>query len=85
ARMLTDNLARQLWLSAAAATVAGTGGYLLAAFGPQLWGSAHSLGAAGTIAVVAGALQVLAMAFAPRYGVATRALRRRSRRFDLPA
>ena len=79
ARMLTDNLARQLWLSVALAAAAGTGGYFLAAFGPQLWGSTASLSAAGMIAVVAGLLQVTAMVAAPRYGVLTRAVRNRRR------
>ena len=79
ARMLTDNLARQLWLSAAVAAIAGIGGYVLAAFGPQLWGSDHALSAAGMIAVVAGLLQVSAMIAAPRYGVLTRAIRNRRR------
>ena len=85
ARMLTDRLDRQLWISVAAAVTAGTGGYLLAAFGPHLWGAAHSLSAAGMIAVVAGAQQGVAMLFAPRYGVVTRALRRQAGRFDLTA
>ena len=85
ARMLTDNLARQLWLSAAVAAIAGIGGYFLAAFGPQLLGSPHSLSAAGMIAVVAGALQVAAMLFAPRYGAVSRRLGNRARRLDLTA
>lgn len=85
ARMLTDNLARQLWLSAAVAAAAGIGGYVAAAFGPLLWGSPDSLSAAGMIAVVAGALQCVAMLAAPRYGVLARMLRRRGQRLDLPA
>jgi len=85
ARMLTDNLARQLWISVGAAVLAGTGGYLAAAFGPQAWGATNSLSAAGTIAVVAGLLQVAAMLFAPRYGVVGRALRRRGTRLFDPA
>lgn len=83
ARMLTDNLARQLWVSVAVATVSGIGGYLLAAFGPQIWGDADSLSAAGMIAVVAGLLQMAAMIAAPRYGVFPRILRNRSQRLDL--
>ena len=82
ARMLTDNLARQLWLSVGVAAIAGIGGYVLAAFGPQLWGSEHALSAAGMIAVVAGLLQVAAMIAAPRYGAMTRAIRNR-RRFEV--
>ena len=82
ARMLTDNLARQLWLSVGVAAIAGIGGYALAAFGPQLWGSEHALSAAGMIAVFAGLLQVAAMIAAPRYGAMTRAIRNR-RRFEV--
>ena len=84
ARMLTDTLARQLWLSVAVAAIAGVVGYGLAAFGPQLWGDADSLSAAGMIAVVAGLLQTAAMVAAPRYGILPRALRRRTQRLDLP-
>ena len=73
ARMLTDSLARQIWLSAAIAIFSGIAGYLLAAFGPMWFGYASSLSAAGMIGVVAGLIQVLAMVFAPRYGaLATR-------------
>tara|TARA_R110000868_G_scaffold2930_6_gene19979 strand:+ start:29281 stop:30237 length:957 start_codon:yes stop_codon:yes gene_type:complete len=85
ARMLTDNLARQLWLSVVVAVIAGVGGYLLAAFGPQLWGDPDSLSAAGMIAVVAGMLQTAAMVGAPRYGILPRLLRSRTRQLDLPA
>lgn len=76
ARMLTDSLARQVWISAAVAVASGVGGYVLAAFGPLWLGGANSLNAAGMIAVVAGALQLLAMLFAPRYGVVPRRLAR---------
>jgi manganese/zinc/iron transport system permease protein len=84
ARMLTDNLARQLWLSVLVATIAGIGGYVLAAFGPQIWGDPNSLSAAGMIAVVAGTLQLVAMVAAPRYGILPRALRGRTQQLDLP-
>ena len=75
ARMLTDRLSRQLWLSVVFAAAAAVAGYALAAFGPQLWNSPHSLSAAGMIAVVAGLLQFVAMIGAPRYGVLPRILR----------
>ncbi|HET6468858.1 MAG TPA: iron chelate uptake ABC transporter family permease subunit [Geminicoccaceae bacterium] len=80
ARMLTDDLRRQLWLSALAAVLAGLLGYLLAAFGPFWLGFDSSLSAAGMIAVVAGLLQALAMLAAPRYGVLPRHWRRRRAR-----
>ena len=79
ARMLTDRLSRQVWLSAVFAAAAAVAGYALAAFGPQLWNSPHSLSAAGMIAVVAGLLQVVAMIGAPRYGVLSRIVRERGR------
>ncbi|MEE2996794.1 MAG: metal ABC transporter permease [Pseudomonadota bacterium] len=81
ARMLTDKLDRQLWLSASTAAAAGVGGYFFAAFGPQLWGNENALSAAGMIAVVAGLLQVTAMVVGPRYGALTRAIKNRNRRF----
>ncbi|MDJ0895460.1 MAG: metal ABC transporter permease [Alphaproteobacteria bacterium] len=77
ARMLTDRLARQLWISAGVAVISGIGGYAFAAFGPALWGSAQSLSAAGMIAVTAGLLQAAAVLFAPRYGVIPRWIRER--------
>ena len=82
ARMLTDSLARQLWISVVVAAASGIGGYMAAAFGPHLWGGADSLSAAGMIAVVAGLLQVAAMVFAPRYGVLARTLRHRQSRLN---
>lgn len=72
ARMLTDSLAAQIWLSLLVAAVSAIAGYLLAAFGPSLLGAAFALNAAGMIAVVAGLLQVIAMVFAPRHGVLAR-------------
>lgn len=83
ARLLTDNLARQLWISAGVAAVAGIGGYAGAAFGPGLWGGADSLNAAGMIAVAAGFLQTVAILFAPRYGVISQYRQRAAQRLDL--
>lgn len=80
ARLLTDRLSRQLWISVAVAALSGTAGYGLAAFGPFWFGGADSLNAAGMIAVVAGFLQLIAMLFAPRYGVLPRVLRNRRMR-----
>lgn len=77
ARMLTDRLGRQIWASAAIAVLAAAGGYFAAAFAPLWTGGTASLNAAGMIAVVAGALQVAAMLFAPRHGALARALARR--------
>ncbi|EEA94317.1 metal ABC transporter permease [Pseudovibrio denitrificans] len=77
ARMLTDNLKTQLFISGIASLSAGLFGYLLAAFGPGLLGYEFSVSAAGMIAVVAGLQQVLAMLFAPHYGVVMRRRRQR--------
>ncbi len=76
ARMLTDDLRSQLWISAAVAGLAGALGYLVAAFGPGLIGLPNAVGAAGMIAVVAGLFQGAAMLFAPRYGWLARKLYR---------
>ncbi|WP_068318246.1 metal ABC transporter permease [Polycladidibacter hongkongensis] len=72
ARMLTDSLKIQLWLSSLVAVFAGVAGYLAAAFLPPMLGFDGSVSAAGMIAVVAGLLQLAAMLFAPRYGVVWR-------------
>jgi manganese/zinc/iron transport system permease protein len=72
ARMLTDSLKAQIWISAAVAVLSGVAGYFLAAFGPQMLGLASSVSAAGMIALVAGLLQTAAMLLAPRYGALRR-------------
>lgn len=82
ARMLTDRLSRQLVLSVVFAILSGILGYVFAAFVPLWIGAANSLTAAGMIAAVGGVFQLLAMLFAPRYGVVARAL---SRRGEIPA
>jgi manganese/zinc/iron transport system permease protein len=69
ARLLTDRLPIQLVLSSVLGMAAGVSGYVLAAFGPFWAGSDNSLSAAGMIAVIAGVLLMLAILFAPRYGV----------------
>lgn len=68
ARMLTDDLATQVGISAAVAVASGVVGYVVAAFLPSWFGYDISLGAAGTIAVVAGLFQVAAMVFGPKRG-----------------
>lgn len=72
ARMLTDSLPRQIWLSGAVAVASGVLGYLTAAFGPAIFGFASSVSAAGTIALIAGLIQLAAMLLAPQYGVLRR-------------
>ena len=71
ARLLTDRLPVQLWLSVGIGGVTGAGGYLLGAFGPTvLMGEpADALNAAGMIATLAGVLLAAAILFAPRHGI----------------
>ena len=61
ARMLTDDLATQVWISVLIAVASGILGYAVAVLVPVLLGYDLSLGAAGTIAVVAGLFQLAAM------------------------
>ena len=77
ARVLTDNLKHQLIISGGVSLSAGIMGYLAAAFGPAILGFDVSVSAAGMIAVVAGVQQVLAMLFAPHYGVIMRRRRQK--------
>ncbi|EWY42551.1 zinc ABC transporter permease [Skermanella stibiiresistens SB22] len=74
ARLLTDRLPVQLWLSVAIGGLTGAGGYLLGAFGPSILagGPADALNAAGMIATLAGVLLTAAILFAPRHGVLAR-------------
>ncbi len=72
ARMLTDSLRAQLWISAGVAVTSGILGYWLAAFGPPLLGFPSSVSAAGMIALVTGVFQMAAMLFAPHYGALRR-------------
>jgi manganese/zinc/iron transport system permease protein len=66
ARLLTDRLWTQVWLSAGLATLSAIGGYVLAGFGPLWVGGQHSVSAAGMAAVVSGLLLALAALFGPR-------------------
>jgi manganese/zinc/iron transport system permease protein len=68
ARMISDNLKRQLWLSAAFGASSALLGYILASFLPIILGSEHALSAGGMIALSAGAIQLWAMLMAPEYG-----------------
>ena len=68
ARMLTDDLKTQVWLSLLFALASGTLGYAIAVLLPLAMGYEISLGAAGTIAVVAGLFQLAAMLFGAKRG-----------------
>ncbi|MEM0983060.1 MAG: metal ABC transporter permease [Planctomycetota bacterium] len=76
ARLLTDRLASQLWVSVGIAVVSGVGGYFAATQLPHAFGM-RSVNAAGSIAVVGGLLLAIAMLFAPTHGIFARKLRRR--------
>jgi manganese/zinc/iron transport system permease protein len=76
ARLLTDQLARQVWLSAVVAVIIGIGGYVAAAYGPLWLGGQHSLSGAGMMAAWAGVLMLGAIIGAPHHGLISRALRR---------
>ncbi len=69
ARMLTDDLTTQVVVSVFVAATAGLSGYLIAAFLPAMFGFDISLGAAGTIALVAGLIQLTAMIVGPKRGI----------------
>ncbi len=69
ARMLTDDLKTQVWLSLLFALASGVLGYAAAVLLPLAFGYEISLGAAGTIAVIAGLFQLFAMLFGPKRGL----------------
>lgn len=69
ARMLTDRLSTQVWLSLAFAAASSLGGYVLAAFGPFWIGLDNSLAASGMIAVTSGVILALAVTLGPRHGL----------------
>lgn len=77
ARLMTDRLVSQVGVSLLTATVAGVGGYVGATLVPSIF-DAGSVNAAGSMAVVAGALVTLAAFGSPRHGVIARKLRQRT-------
>jgi manganese/zinc/iron transport system permease protein len=73
ARMLTDDLRTQVLLSLAFALASGILGYAVAVLLPLAFGYEISFGAAGTIAVIAGLFQLIAMIAGPKRGLPRRA------------
>lgn len=63
ARMLTNRLSTQVWLSALAAGVSAVLGYVLAGYGPLWLGLSASVSAAGMIATVSGLMLAAAALF----------------------
>jgi manganese/zinc/iron transport system permease protein len=68
ARLMTDRLEVQVAWSVAFATLSAVAGYVLAGYGPLWLGYPHAVSAAGTIAVVSGAILALTCLFGPRRG-----------------
>lgn len=77
ARMITDKLSTQIWMSCAFSSLAVIIGYSLAIALPELWKHQSSLNAAAMIAVTAGIIQIVAMLLAPHYGVMSKLGRRK--------
>jgi len=76
ARLLTDRLRTQVWLSAAIAVLTASGGYIAATAVPGIWGK-EEVNAAGSMSVFAGLVLAIAVVFSPRHGVVVRRLRQR--------
>jgi manganese/zinc/iron transport system permease protein len=66
ARLLTDRLWPQVWLSAGLAALAAVLGTILAGHGPLWFGGQNAVSAAGMIAVVSGVLLALAALWGPK-------------------
>lgn len=75
ARLCTDRLKSQIWLSQLLAALMVLCGYFAGAFLPMLAGLRSSLNVAGMISVVAGVFLALFSLFAPRYGIISAWLR----------
>ena len=76
ARMFTDRLISQVWLSLLFAAAAAIFGYIAAAWLPLWLGSDHALAASGMVAVATGTILALAVLVSPRYGLFARGFRR---------
>lgn len=76
ARLLTDRLRTQVWLSAGIAVLSASGGYIAATAVPAIWGK-EEVNAAGSMTVFSGLLLAVAVVFSPRHGVVVRRLRQR--------
>lgn len=76
ARLLTDRLRTQIYLSVVVAFGCGLGGYIAATAVPAIWNK-DAVNAAGSMSMVAGALLAAAIIASPRHGLVSRWLRRR--------
>lgn len=77
ARLLTDRLSTQIWMSLGIALATGVGGYLCATAAPA-WLGADAVSVSGMMTVVAGGLLALAAVFSPSHGIVARGVRRRA-------
>ncbi|MEC7795246.1 MAG: metal ABC transporter permease [Pseudomonadota bacterium] len=66
ARLMTDRLATQVWISAGLALVSAVLGYVLAGYGPLWLGADDAVSAAGMIATVSGLILGGAALFGPK-------------------
>ncbi len=78
ARLITDRLEVQLWLSVVVSIVTAGGAYALGAFGAPAVGLPGSVNIAGSMALFAGALLAVAAVASPTHGVLARHARRRA-------
>ncbi|MEO0511744.1 MAG: iron chelate uptake ABC transporter family permease subunit [Planctomycetota bacterium] len=76
ARLLTDRVPSQIWVSIAVSLFCGVVGYLSATIVPAAFGK-ESVSAAGSIACTAGVVLGGTIVLSPRHGVAARSIRRR--------
>jgi manganese/zinc/iron transport system permease protein len=74
ARLMTNRLGHQVWLSLGLAVLAALSGYVLAGYGPLWLGFADSVSAAGMIAAVSGVILGLAALAGPHRRRASSAL-----------
>lgn len=65
ARLMTNNLERQVWWSVLFAALAAVAGYVIAGYGPLWIGFQSSVSAAGMIATMSGIILALAAIFGP--------------------
>ncbi|MDX2117666.1 MAG: metal ABC transporter permease [Planctomycetota bacterium] len=79
ARLFTDRLSRQLWLSLGFAVLTVLAGYAAAVWFPLTWGSSSALSASGMIAAMSGVGLGIAIIVSPKGGVVLT----RWRRFEL--
>ena len=66
ARLMTNTLTTQVWLSLGFAKISAIGGYVLAGYGPLWLGGQNAVSAAGMIAAVSGFVLALACLFGPQ-------------------